>query len=198
VCSYCVISNNIVFVYQCNVLVWEQPNNWHDSLLTCITAVVHWSIPNRLTLRCSDLSHSVVLRSLLYIWIECYWRVISGQSDESLCFALLWLDNFKTPGCLVRKLTRASAIRAHEKAATGGTSYPGPAGTGSRENKSTSAQFFCNHAQNWWSLSPIAALVERDKSKMPVSATILKCLRLNSFKETPSEYLPLIYRQQSP
>ena len=45
----------------------------------------------------------VYRRFLLYIWIwskeavnlECYWRV-SGQSGESLHFALRWLGNFKT------------------------------------------------------------------------------------------------------
>jgi len=32
---------------------------------------------------------------------------------------------------------------------TGGTSYPGPGGTGDREDESTQAKFFCNQAQNY-------------------------------------------------
>ena len=43
---------------------------------------------------------------------------------------------------------------------TGGTSYPGPEGTGAREEKSTQAKFFCNQSQNWRLLFPIAALVD--------------------------------------
>ena len=38
-----------------------------------------------------------------------YWRVNSEQSGESLLFALLWLGNFKTSGCLVGRPTCAPA-----------------------------------------------------------------------------------------
>jgi len=32
---------------------------------------------------------------------------------------------------------------------TGGTSYPGPRGTGAREDESTQAKFFCNQSQKY-------------------------------------------------
>ena len=41
--------------------------------------------------------------------LEYYWRVNSEQNGESLLFALLWLGNFKTSGCLVGRPTCAPA-----------------------------------------------------------------------------------------
>jgi len=132
---YCVIPSNIPFVIQRDVLVCEQFNRRHDSLQTYMTAVGRcflWRIrtPNAFVCRhsnsdstsnryvtCYLTSRSSVSQFLLYTWIqsneavnlEWYWRVISGQSGEKLYFALRWLGNFKTSGCLVGRPTCAPA-----------------------------------------------------------------------------------------
>ena len=70
-------------------------------------------IPNS-ALRVSDFTPKcigvfVVYLNIAAVNLEHYWRVISEQSGESLLFALLWLGNFKTSGCLVGRPTCAPA-----------------------------------------------------------------------------------------
>jgi len=41
--------------------------------------------------------------------LECFWKIINGQSGKNLYFILLWHGNLEMLGGLVGKLTWASA-----------------------------------------------------------------------------------------
>ena len=117
-----------LFVIRCNKLVCEQSSSWHDNLLTNITAIGRCfrsllktlnavvrccSAPNRLKLRCSDFTFMCSKTFVVYLDInegkqphaECYWRVINGQSGESLYSVLNWLGNLKRSGRYIGRLT---------------------------------------------------------------------------------------------
>jgi len=112
--SYCTIPSNIPFVIQRDVLVCKQSDRRRDSLQTYITAVGRcflWRIPTpNAFVRCHSNSDSISKRYVTCFWLhtqaywscscisennrkkQSYWRVISGQSVESLliCLALGW------------------------------------------------------------------------------------------------------------